>query len=143
MTWSDDERGPVSETLQRPSGFPPPDQAVLAGRAVDLVSLAQIVTDRHFIRHPEDLERYGEDGRAWCVHDAQHLLNWAILDVNGFVDLEEQVAWLTRVLHARGYPLANLADNVETAAEVVAEQLGAQAEMVAERLRRAAGRVTA
>ena len=112
----------------------------LAGADVALGPLAQAVAERYFERYPEDLERYGDVARAWEVHDTQHLLNWAIGDVEGHVDLERQVGWLAGVLEARDFPLEHLAGNLELAAETVEARLpGAPA--VATRLRDAAALV--
>ena len=119
-----------------PSGWPPPTQARLGDEQVELEPLAHTIADRYFERFPEDLERYGDAARAWELHDTQHLLHWAIGDVEGFVDMEHHVLWLAGVLDARGFPLEHLAANLELAADVVEEQL--QTEAVAERLRAAA-----
>lgn len=108
---------------------------MLAGAEVALAPLAAAVSVRYFERHPEDLERYGELAREWEQHDTQHLLNWAIGDVEGHVDLERQVGWLAGVLEARDFPLEHLASNLELAGEVVEEPLGGA---VAQRLRAAA-----
>jgi len=124
-----------------PGGWPPPATAHLAGSALELEPLAAAVADRYFERYPEDLERYGGDiARAWEVHDTQHLLNWAVGDVEGHVDLERQVSWLAGVLEARDFPLDHLAGNLELAAEVVEAGVGGGA-AVAARLRAAAERV--
>jgi hypothetical protein len=96
----------------------------------------RLAADRYFDRFPEALERYGDAGRAWELHDTQHLLHWAIADVEGFVDMQHHVGWLAGVLQARDFPLEHLAANLELAADVVEERL--QAEAVAERLRDAA-----
>jgi hypothetical protein len=112
----------VSRTAP-PSGWPPPTQAMLAGAEVALEPLAAVIADRYFARFPEDIERYGDAARAWELHDTQHLLNWAIGDVEGFIDMQSQVAWLARVLTARDFPLEHLAVNLELAAEVVNERL--------------------
>jgi hypothetical protein len=123
-----------------PSGWPPPTEAQLDGRRVELVPLAAEIADRYFTRHPEDLERYGSDvARAWEMHDTQHLVNWAIGDVEGFIVLEERVRWLADVLAARDFPLDHLADNLEIAADVMGERSAA----VAERLRNASALVRA
>ena len=84
---------------------------------LELRPLAREITDRHLLRHAEDLQRYGETGREWCTHDNQHLINWAVLAVRDALSFHEQLAWLANVLTSRGYPLTNLADNLETAAE--------------------------
>ena len=53
-----------------PSGWPPPDEALLDGVAVRLGPLAEEVATRYFERFPEDLRRYGLDAaRAWELHD--------------------------------------------------------------------------
>ena len=123
-----------------PGGWPPPATARLAGAELALEPLAAAVAQRYFERYPEDLERYGDVARAWEVHDTQHLLNWAVGDVEGHVDLERQVGWLAGVLEARDFPLEHLAGNLELAAEVVGEQIDGAA-AVAARLRDAAARV--
>jgi hypothetical protein len=130
----------VSRRPAPPGGWPPPPETTLGGVPVDLNGLARAVSDRYFERYPEDLERYGELAREWEIHDTQHLLNWAIGDVEGFVDLEHQVAWLAGVLEARDFPVEHLAGNLELAADVVAEQLAGGAP-VADRLRAAADAV--
>jgi hypothetical protein len=122
-------------TPSRPSGWPPPGTATLAGAEVALAPLAEAVSVRDFERVPEDLERYGELAREWEVHDTQHLLNWAIGDVEGHVELEKQVGWLAGVLEARDFPLEHLAGNLELAGDVVEAPLGGA---VAQRLRAAA-----
>jgi len=123
-----------------PGGWPPPATARLAGTALALEPLAAAVADLYFERYPEDLERYGEVARAWEVHDTQHLLNWAVGDVEGHVDLERQVSWLAGVLEARSFPLEHLAGNLDLAADVVEARVDGGAAMAA-RLRDAAGRV--
>ena len=125
---------------QPPGGWPPPEQARLGGRDVALGPLATAVSARYFEHYPEDLERYGELARQWEVHDTQHLLNWAIGDVEGLVDLERQVAWLAGVLEARDFPLEHLAGGLELAADVVDDELG-DAAALAGRLRVAAAHV--
>ena len=125
---------------QPPGGWPPPDRATLAGREVELPPLAEAVSVRYFERYPEDLERYGDLARQWEIHDTQHLLNWAIGDVEGHVELERQVGWLAGVLEARDFPIEHLAGNLELAADTVEAELG-DAEALAGRLRDAAAHV--
>lgn len=57
--------------------------------------------------------------------------------------LERQVAWLAQVLAARGFPLEQLARNLEIAAEVLAERLPADREAIGGLLRAAADSVRA
>jgi hypothetical protein len=121
-----------------PSGWPPPDEALLDGVAVRLGPLCDEIADRYFDRFPEDLRRYGDEvARAWEIHDTRHVLSWAIGAVEGRADLERDVTWLARVLAARAFPLEQLATNLELAAGVVEERLEGGAR-VAERLRAAA-----
>jgi hypothetical protein len=103
-----------------PSGQPPPRVAALAdGTEVDLEALAREICERYRAEYPDEEERYGEAGQAWCRHDNQHLVNWAVLHTRAFVGLDEQVAWLAKVLEAREFPLDRLARNLEIGAEVV------------------------
>ena len=122
---------------QPPGGWPPPDRATLAGRELELLPLASAVSERYFERYPEDLDRYGDLARQWETHDTQHLLNWAIGDVEGHVELERQVGWLAGVLEARDFPLEHLAGNLELAADTVEAELSGAAAL-AGRLRDAA-----
>jgi hypothetical protein len=133
----------VSRRTEPPSGWPPPESALLAGVPVALGPLAEAVADRYFAAFPEDLERYGRDvARAWEVHDTRHVLNWAIADAQGYDDLGKQIDWLASVLDARGFPLEHLAANLELAANVVTERV-AGGDEVAQRLQAAAQRVRA
>jgi hypothetical protein len=59
-----------------------------------------------------------------------------VLDTRGELSLDEQVAWLGRVLQAREFPIDRLARNLELAAEVAGHALGEDA--VASALRGAA-----
>jgi hypothetical protein len=121
-------------TPSRPSGWPPPSETAFGSERLALAPLAEEVAHRHLERHPDDIERYGELAREWAVHDMQHVLAWAFGESSGFVDLGHQVAWLAGILHARGYPLVNLADCLEEAAGVLEERVPA-AGGVAGRLR--------
>jgi hypothetical protein len=124
-----------------PSGQPPPRAAELAGgTALDLEALAAEVCARYRAEYPDEEERYGPAGELWCRHDNQHLLNWAALHTRRYVVLDEQVAWLAKVLEAREFPLDRLARDLDIGAEVVrarvpsggpmAEALSAAAAMV-------------
>jgi len=132
----------VSRRLAPPGGWPPPDHATLAGASVDLVGIAADVAELYFEAHPDDLERYGDLAREWEQHDTQHLLNWAIGDAEGHVDLVKQVSWLAGVLEARDFPLEHLASNLDIAGDVVEGRV-AGGPKVAERLRAAAAHVRA
>jgi hypothetical protein len=106
-----------------PSGAPPPERAVLMGAdaPIELVPLAEEICRRYREEFPDEEGRYGDAGIAWCVHDNQHILNWAVGARNGYVDLRKELAWLGRVLEARDFPVERLARNLEIAAAVAAE----------------------
>ena len=123
-----------------PSGMPPPSVAMFPdGTAVELRRLAQKIADAHLRRHPEDVERYGAElAREWATHDHQHILAWAA----GDLDLDGQLAWLARVLDARGYPVENFLDSLAIAAETLERELDTDAAReVSSRLRAAAARL--
>ena len=115
-----------------PTGAAPPEEA----GGLDLRELAQRVTDRYALEFPDEDERYEPAvWRAWCRHDAQYLLQWAVLDVERTTSLDRQVAWLAGVLDARGFPLDRLARTLELCADEADAQDRAD---VGDRLRGAA-----
>lgn len=93
------------------------------GQALDLVALATTICARYQREYPDERERYGDAGVAWCVHDNQHLLNWATESVNGELDMMPEVAWLATVLEARDFPPDRLARDLEIGADVVLGQI--------------------
>jgi hypothetical protein len=118
----------VNRRLEPPSGQPPPTEARLHdGPPIDLAATAREICRRYRAEFPDEAERYGDAGIAWCVHDNQHILNWAAGSVNGYVDLERELAWLARVLESREFPLDRLARDLDIAADVVHEQVGGAA----------------
>ncbi len=129
-------------TLRPPSGSPPPATATIGGAAIELAPLARDICERYRGEFPDETGRYGEAGNEWCRHDNQWLLSWAVSDVLGGADLDEQVRWLARVLHARNFPLERLARDLQIAAEVVAQAaFGDASAAVAGRLAAAASTV--
>jgi hypothetical protein len=108
-----------------PGGTPPPTTAILMGgeEPIDLVALAEEICRRYRDEFPDEQERYGDAGLAWCVHDNQHILAWAVGGRNGYVDLEGELSWLARVLSSRDFPVDRLARDLDIAAEVVRERL--------------------
>jgi hypothetical protein len=110
-----------------PSGVNPP-AAVGAGdgTSIDLAPLATRLCDLYFDAYPDDVERYGPAGRAWCDHDSRYLLAWALEDARaGTVDTVEQVVWLGRVLAGRSFPVERLARHVGLTADVLAADVAA------------------
>ncbi len=133
----------MRETNPPPKGAEPPATATLGdGTEIDLPPIAREICRRHFEGHPEELERYGDNGRLWCEHDNRWILAWAVRDDAGHADLESQISWLARVLESRGFPLAWLASNLQLAAEELATA-GPAATGAAHRLREEGGRVRA
>ena len=124
--------------LRRPSGSPAPEEGTAPdGTLVDLRAAAGEVADRFAAEFPDERERHGDGWRAWCVHDNQHILAWALLDAAGLTTLDAQVGWLARVLAARGYPVERLERDLELCADVMGEGAEPWRADVAERLRRA------
>ena len=112
-----------------------PDAAQLHGAPFDLVAPAREICRRYRLEFPDEEERYGDAGVAWCVHDNQHILSWAVMEVEYGVGMDAQLEWLAEVLRKRGFPIERLVRNLEIAAEVVeppavAERLQAGAELV-------------
>lgn len=104
-----------------PSGTPPPTLEELPdGTTVHLLPLAEEVCRRYRQEFPEEDQRYGDAGLAWCLHDNQYLLDWALLHLSGTADLFEELAWLADVLEARDFPVERLARDLDIAAQVVA-----------------------
>ncbi|MET0966281.1 MAG: hypothetical protein ABWZ02_07800 [Nakamurella sp.] len=93
------------------------------GHTLDLVDLATTICAQYGMEFPDERERYGDAGIAWCVHDNQHLLNWATESVNGELDIRREVAWLANVLEARDFPADRLARDLDIAADVVTGQV--------------------
>lgn len=110
---------------------PPVEVELPSGEVLDLVALATRVSDRYEEEFPDELARYGAAGRLWCLHDNQHLLNWAAWQLGGHVVLREQVDWLAGVLAARDYPLDRLARDLEICADVVTAEVAGGTELAA------------
>jgi hypothetical protein len=102
-----------------------------------LEPVAREICDRYYAEYADEEARYGPRGEAWCVHDNQHIVNWAALDMCELADFDGQLAWLGRLLHARDFPMDRYVRNVEIASEVVREQ-GSAYEPLGDRLASAA-----
>lgn len=123
-------------TTRPPGGAPPPRTAILSGGGtpIDLVALAEEICRRYRHEFPDEQERYGDAGVAWCIHDNQHILGWAVGARNGYTDLNEQLGWLAGVLAARDFPVERLARDLEIAAAVVRERLDGAERAIADDL---------
>jgi len=119
---------------------PPTTASLPDGRELDLVALAAAVCARYYEHYADEDARYGPPGRAWCRHDLQHLLNWAVLDVAGLARLNDEVAWLARILEVRDFPLDRLAHSLDLGAGVLSDEFPG-AEGVATALRGAAAMI--
>jgi len=97
---------------------------LLGGETLDLIALATAICARYRLEYPDEQDRYGDAGIAWCVHDNQHLLNWATESVNGELEIRQEVAWLATVLEARNFPVDRLARDLDICADVVSDQVG-------------------
>jgi hypothetical protein len=119
-----------------PSGTPPPERAILSGGSgpIELAEIAREICSRYRSEFPDEQGRYGDAGMAWCVHDNQHIVNWAVGARNGYVDLERELGWLARVLEARDFPLERLARNLEIAADVAGDRLAEPERAIADDL---------
>ncbi len=118
-----------------PSGMRPPAAAVTPhGQTIDLLAVARRTCEAYDAEYPDERERYGRAGMEWCVHDNQHLVNWAVLSLTSGVDFEEQLAWLESVLEARAFPLDRLAWCLGELARSIEHEYPGEAE-IAQRLR--------
>ncbi len=93
------------------------------GPPLDLGALAREICRRYQDEFPDDQERYGDKVADWCVHDNQHLLNWAAGAVRGDIEMRPEVAWLAKVLEARDFPLGRLVRNLQLGADVVGDRV--------------------
>ena len=125
-------------------GTPPPATAKLPNdMTLELRPLAKEICAHYRREFPDEEGRYGDAGQEWCVHDNQHILNWAALEAAGVEGLlERQLGWLARVLAARSFPVERLRRDVAIAAEVV-RQAHPAAAAVADALEAAEARVSA
>lgn len=125
----------VPRTTEPPRGHPAPETARLAGRAIDLRILAGEVCRLYTEEYPDEAERYGAAGVAWCRHDNQHIFNWTIEAVEYGSDLDGQLRWLAGVLASRDFPIERLQRNLEIAADVASAELGERGVEIERRLR--------
>jgi hypothetical protein len=123
-----DDAAPERTRPSPPSGEPPPQSVSMDdGTQVDLAPMAEEICRRYTAEFPDERERYGAAGHAWCIHDNLHLLEWGFLAADGHVDMEAEVTWLARVLESRHFPLVRLARSLEIGSEVLQEGAPAEA----------------
>jgi hypothetical protein len=110
----------VSRRLAPPSGMAPPVTAISPlGEKLDLAALATEACRAYDAEFPDERDRYGPAGIQWCVHDNQHVFNWAALSLTGHLVFLEQIQWLAGVLEARDFPLDRLARSLELCAQTI------------------------
>lgn len=122
----------MNKHVAPPTGMPPPETAIGPhGEELDLVAIARDTCASYAAEFPDERERYGPSGADWCRHDCQHLLNWAVLSLTEALDFEAQLAWLARVLEARGFPISRLARCLEMLAQTVRDSAPGETDVAA------------
>jgi hypothetical protein len=112
------------------------------GLVIELVPLARAICERYYLVYPDEQKRYGAAGADWCRHDMQWLLSWAVADMIGVTELDEQACWLARVLDSRDFPMGRLVRGLRLAAQVIRDSnIDPAGPAIAERLDHAAGAV--
>ena len=87
--------------------------------------LLEVLTSRHFARHPGLYGRYGPAGRSMCIQDAgRHLDHLAEAVGDGEPALfADYVAWAQVVLKSRGLDPEDLADHLRCLGEALRAEL--------------------
>ena len=110
-------------------GMPPPVEASYRGAMLELRPLAQEICRRYRAEFPDEALPDG-DARNWCVHDNQHIHNWAAISVESTPEmLADQIMWLASVLGARQFPLARLVRDLEVVDERVEDSAALAAQL--------------
>ena len=76
--------------------------------------LAAVITELHFIHHPELEERYGENSRQKCREDTIHHLNYLIeaVKLNSTELFNHYLEWAWHMLEARNIQGQDLISNI-------------------------------
>ncbi len=88
--------------------------------------LAEVITEFHFLHHPELVKRYGEAGQKKCKEDASHHLNYLIEAVK-FDSIElfnHYLEWAWHMLEARNIPKHDLISNIGFMHSAISEHIG-------------------
>jgi MerR family transcriptional regulator, light-induced transcriptional regulator len=107
-------------------------------------ALADACVRYHFNQHPELRERYGEQGVAKCVQDANFHLAFLADAIASSVPavFSAYIQWARSMLAARNIPRSDLAESLAALRVVVAQELPAQdAQIAAEYLDHALSRI--
>lgn len=114
----------MAESVPRPSEPVPGIPTLDAALPPACLAAAELATDRFCDREPQLIERYGERGRAYTLHDFTYLFAWAMdaqaLDAPAVFD--RNVLWLADLLAARDFPMIWYVGSVRLAREVAVEQ---------------------
>ena len=110
---------------------PPVSATTSQGRELDLYELARRTCVAYDAEFPDERDRYGPAGHQWCVHDNQHVLNWAVQSLTTKLDFDAELAWLARVLESRAFPLPRMARNLELLAATVRDAFPDESELAA------------
>lgn len=129
----------MNKTIRGPSGEKPPTSAISPrGRELDLVAVAKLTCSAYDAEFSDERARYGPAGMQWCLHDDQHLLNWAVMSLTYGTSFEEELAWLAGVLEHRAFPLERLVRDLELLSSALSTTYPDEQE-VAERIKQGAG----
>ena len=104
----------MTTPISGPGGEKPPTTATSPhGQQLDLVAVATLTCSAYDAEFPDERGRYGPAGMQWCLHDNQHLLNWAVLSLTYGISFEKELAWLAGILEHRNFPLERLERDLE------------------------------
>ena len=105
-----------------------PDRVALSEKLLRLKpAVAESVTARFFLRHPDWVERYGERGRKLGIEDANFHISFlaGAVEAGSVESFEDYVRWTTRMLGARNIASHFLVENLEQIATDLALELTA------------------
>jgi methylmalonyl-CoA mutase cobalamin-binding domain/chain len=77
-------------------------------------SVAEVVTEEFFRRHPDWLLRYGERGRQKGIEDAIYHIDFlsSAIEIGSGAPFQDYARWTCGVLHSRGIAPAFIAENL-------------------------------
>jgi hypothetical protein len=128
----------VNRPIPGPSGERPPTTAISPrGQELDLVAVAKLTCSAYDAEFADERARYGPAGMQWCLHDNQHLLNWAVMSLTYGISFEHELAWLAGILERRAFPLERLARDLELLSSALTSTYPDEQE-VAERIKEGA-----
>lgn len=89
------------------------------------ISVAEIVTEEFFTRHPDWLARYGEMGRQRGREDAAYHVDFlaGAIESGAVAAFEDYARWTTNVLRSRGIAPAFVAENLRQVGQACSADL--------------------